>query len=90
MRRQQNLFNERYDLANRAMPGVMMSGGRKAVQDGVPVKLLAGTTWDSLAQMTPDDIKAKGLLPADFMPLPHVKQATGGQVFQVAMMAQMA
>jgi cytochrome c peroxidase len=31
--------------------------------------------------MTPDEIKAKGLLPAGFMPLPHVKQSTGGQVF---------
>src|ERR1044072_583612 len=81
MRRQQNLLNERYDLANRAMPGVMMSGGRKAVQGGVRVKLRAGTTWDSLAQMTPDEIKTKGLLPAGFMPLPHVKQSTGGQVF---------
>jgi hypothetical protein len=60
MRRQQNLLNERYDLANRAIPGVMMSGGRKGVQDGVRVKLRAGTTWDSLAQMTPDEIKAKG------------------------------
>src|SRR5215218_9651179 len=60
MQRQQNLLNERYDLANRAMPGVMMSGGRKAVQAGVRVKLRAGMTWDSLAQMTPQDIKAKG------------------------------
>ena len=81
MRRQQNLLNERYDLANRPIPGVMMSGGRKAVQAGVRVKLRAGSTWDSLSQMTPEEIKAKGLLPAGFMPLPHVKQATGGQVF---------
>jgi cytochrome c peroxidase len=81
MRRQQNLLSERYDLANRPAPGVMMSGGRKAVQAGVRVKLRAGSTWDSLSQMTPDEIKAKGLLPAGFMPLPHVKQATGGQVF---------
>ncbi len=81
MRRQQSLLNERYDLANRPMSGVMMSGGRKAVQDGVRVKLRGGATWDSLAQMTPDEIKAKGLMPAGFLPLPHVKQATGGQVF---------
>ncbi|HKQ12807.1 MAG TPA: hypothetical protein VJT80_05200 [Steroidobacteraceae bacterium] len=80
-RRQQSLLNERYELANRAIPGVMMSGGRKAVQGGVRVKPRAGSTWDSLAQMTPDEIKAQGLLPGGFMPLPHVKQATGGQVF---------
>jgi cytochrome c peroxidase len=81
MQRQQKLLNERYDLANRPMRAVMMSGGRRAVQDGVRVKLKAGSTWDSLAQMTPDEIKEKGLLPAGFMPLPHVKQAAGGQVF---------
>jgi cytochrome c peroxidase len=31
--------------------------------------------------MTPDEIRDRGLLPSGFMPLPHVKQATGGQVF---------
>jgi cytochrome c peroxidase len=31
--------------------------------------------------MSPEDIRANGLLPAGFLPLPHVKQATGGQVF---------
>src|SRR5690349_16735871 len=56
-RRQQNLFNERYDMADRPMQGVKMSGGRKGVQDGVRVKLRPGTSWDSLANMTPDDIK---------------------------------
>jgi cytochrome c peroxidase len=81
MRRQQALLNERYDLADRPIAGVMMSGGRKAVQGGVRVKLRAGSTWDSLAQMPAEQIKEKGLLPAGFMPLPHVKQATGGQVF---------
>jgi cytochrome c peroxidase len=80
-RRQQNLLNERYDLSNKPIPGVMMSGGRKAVQGGVRVKLRPGTSWESLANMAPDDIKAKGLLPAGFMPLPHVKHLTGGQVF---------
>jgi D-serine deaminase-like pyridoxal phosphate-dependent protein len=41
----------------------------------------SGATWESLASMTPEEIRAKGLLPAGFLPLPHVKQATGGQVF---------
>ncbi len=31
--------------------------------------------------MAPEDIRQKNLLPAGFLPLPHVKQATGGQVF---------
>ena len=81
MQRQTGLLNDRYDLSNRPVPGVMMSGGRKPVQGGVRVKLSGGASWDSLAGMTPEDIKAKGLLPEGFKPLPHVKQATGGQVF---------
>jgi cytochrome c peroxidase len=81
MQRQANLLNNRYDLADRPMPGVKMSGGRKAVQDGVRVKLPPGTSWEQLATMTPDEIRQRGLLPEGFLPLPHVKQATGGQVF---------
>ncbi|HEY1258833.1 MAG TPA: hypothetical protein VGF34_06240 [Stellaceae bacterium] len=81
MRRQEAVLNERYDLSDRPIPGVMMSGGRKPVQGGVRVKLPPGVTWDSLAQMSPDEIRARGLLPKGFLPLPHVKQATGGQVF---------
>ena len=81
MRRQAALLSERYDLSNNPIPGVMMSGGRKPVQAGVRVKLPAGVTWDSLSQTSPAEIRARGLFPAAFLPLPHVKQATGGQVF---------
>jgi cytochrome c peroxidase len=81
MQRQQELLERRYDLADRPIAGVMMSGGRKAVQGGVRVKLPRGVTWDSLAQMQPAEIRSRGVLPEGFLPLPHVKQATGGQVF---------
>jgi cytochrome c peroxidase len=81
MDRQSELLNQRYELGNRPVPGVLMSGGRKAVQAGVRVRLPAGTTWDSLAELSADEIKRRGVLPAGFLPLPHVKQATGGQVF---------
>ncbi len=81
MQRQADLLNQRYDLSNRPIPGVMMSGGLKPVQGGVRVKLPEGVSWDSLAQMSPDEIRQKNLLPPGFLPLPHVKQATGGQVF---------
>lgn len=81
MARQEALLGERYDLSDHPIPGVMMSGGRKPVQGGVRVKLPAGQTWDSLSQMTAEEVRARGLLPTGFLPLPHVKQATGGQVF---------
>jgi len=81
MQRQRSLLNDRYDLSDRVIPGVKMSGGRKGVQAGVRVKLPNGVTWDSLAASTPEQVRERALLPAGFMPLPHVKQATGGQVF---------
>src|SRR3954464_8843564 len=79
--RQQSLLEQRYDLSNRPVPGIKMSGGRKPVQAGVRVKLANGMTWDKLAGMTPEDIRAQNAFPAGFLRLPHVKQSAGGQVF---------
>jgi cytochrome c peroxidase len=78
--RQAALLEERYDLADRPAAGVTMSRG-KAVQDGVRVKLKNGQSWDVLAAMTPEDIKARDLWPAGFYPLPHPNHAEGGMVF---------
>jgi cytochrome c peroxidase len=80
MQEHQALLEQRYDLSNNPIPGVMMSGGRKPVQGSLRVKLPAGVTWDMLAAMSPDEIRQRRLLPLGFLPLPHVKQATGGQV----------
>ena len=81
MARQRELLDSRYDLADRPLPGAMMSGGTKPVQEGVRVRLPEGQDWDSLAAMSPAEIRDGDLLPQGFLPLPHVKQATGGQVF---------
>src|SRR5918998_2389183 len=81
MQRQQTLLEQRFDLGDRPIPGQMMSGARKPVQGGVRVKLPQGVTWGDLAAMTPTQIRERGLFPSGFLPLPHVKQATGGQVF---------
>lgn len=79
--RQKSLLESRYDLSNRARAEVKMSGGRKAVQEGVRVRLADGVTWDALARMTPEEIREKNALPRGFLPLPHVKHEVGGQVF---------
>ena len=79
-RRQQDLLATRYDLANRPVDGVTMSRG-KPVQGGVRVKLTANTTWDSLANMAPAQIKAQNLWPAGFLPLPHPHHEAGGMIF---------
>ncbi len=80
MARQMALLNSRYDLSDHTAAGVRMSRG-KAIQEGVRVRLPAGTTWDALAAMTPEEIKARGLYPAGFLPLPHPNNPTGGMVF---------
>jgi cytochrome c peroxidase len=80
MKEQMELLNKRYDLSDNPAEGVVMSGG-KAVQAGVRVKLPEGVTWEELGKMKPEQIKEKGLWPAGFYPLPHMKQEIGGQVF---------
>jgi cytochrome c peroxidase len=79
-KRQADLLAERYDLANRPAAGATMSRG-KPLQEGVRVKLPAGTTWDQLAGMSPTDIRDRNLLPAGFFPLSHPNHPEGGMVF---------
>src|SRR5467141_2651514 len=74
------LLNERYDLSNRPAAGVSMDR-TKPVQDGVRVKLPAGKSWETLAAMTPEQIREQNLFPKGFYPLPHPKHTEGGFVF---------
>ena len=80
MAAQQALLEDRYDLADRPAAGVAMTRG-KAVQAGVRVRLKEGLTWEQLGQMTPDQIKAQGLWPEGFHPLPHPNHPEGGMLF---------
>ncbi len=81
MKRQMDLLNERYDLSDRPAEGVMMSGGKRSVQEGVRAKLPEGMTWEKLAAMTPEEIREKDLWPKGFFPLPHPNHPEGGMVF---------
>lgn len=90
MQRQAAMLAQRYDLANRPLPGVVMSGGFKPVQAGPRVKLPAGTSWDALARLAPEEVRERNLLPEGFKPLPHVKQAAGGQVFPTLQIHEIA
>lgn len=78
--RHQTLLEQRYDLSNKPAQGVTMFRG-KPIQSGVRVKLKSGTTWDSLAKMTPEEIKEKDIFPDGFYPLPFPNHAEGGMLF---------
>ena len=80
MKRQQNLLESRYDLSDKPSQ-VKMSGGRKAVQEGVRIKLKEGISWSELGKLTPEEIRDRELFPMGFRPLPHAKHSTGGMVF---------
>jgi cytochrome c peroxidase len=73
------VLNERYDLSDRPAQGVTMDR-TKPIQEGVRVKLPAGVTWESLAAMSPDQIRDQNLYPKGFYPLPHPKHQEGGFV----------
>jgi cytochrome c peroxidase len=71
------LLASRYDLKE-AAGAALMSGG-KAVPAGPTARLAAGTTWEQLDKMTPEQIKEQGLFP--YPPLPFPDHAEGGMLF---------
>ncbi|MFZ5866240.1 MAG: cytochrome B6 [Thermodesulfobacteriota bacterium] len=80
MKRQMDLLNARYDLADRPAKGVTMSRG-KPIQEGVRVKLPAGVTWEKLATTSPEEVREKEMFPQGFMGLPHPNHPEGGMLF---------
>jgi cytochrome c peroxidase len=80
MQRQMALLNERYDLTPRVDEKCRMTRG-KPIPVGPTAKLPQGLTWDKLAELSPDELRDKGLFPKGFLPLPHVKHEVGGMVF---------
>jgi len=69
-RRHGQVLESRYDLSNRPAKGAAMFRG-KPLQDGVRAKLREGVTWQSLAAMSPDQIRERDAFPGAFKPLPH-------------------
>jgi len=80
MARQEKLLQDRYDLTPRPDNQVHMSRG-KPIQVGPAARLPNGMTWEKLAEMSPDEVREKGLFPKGFLPLPHPKQEVGGMIF---------
>jgi cytochrome c peroxidase len=83
MARQRKLLEERYNLAVPVDNHVKMSRG-KPIPVGPATKLPAGTTWEKLAELAPDEVRERGLFPKGFLPLPHPHHEVGGMVFPQA------
>lgn len=80
-KKHQELLEDRYDLSDRPADGVTMSRG-KPIQEGIRVKLPEGVeSWEELAEMSPQEIREKGLWPKGFLPLSHPNHPEGGMVF---------
>jgi cytochrome c peroxidase len=75
---QRRLLESRYQLTPRLDAAARMSRG-KPLAVGPTAKLAAGTSWEGLAALSPEEIRQRGIFP--YPSLPHPKQATGGQVF---------
>jgi cytochrome c peroxidase len=80
MARQLELLELRYDLSDRTVPGLTMSGG-KPIQVGVRARLADGLTWAELGELSAEEIYEQDLFPPGFMPLPHPRQRDGGMLF---------
>jgi cytochrome c peroxidase len=80
MARQKRLLEERYDLSAHVDKNVTMTRG-KPIPVGPTAKLSGNMTWDKLAEMSPDEVRDKGLFPKGYLPLPHPHHDVGGMVF---------
>jgi len=88
MSRQMALLNERYDLSKRVANEVKMSRG-KPIPVGPTARLAGGLTWESLAAMSPEEIREKGFFPKGYLPLPHPNHPEGGMVFPKMMIDEL-
>ncbi len=80
-KRHLTLLQKRYDLEDRRAKSVTMTRG-KPIQIGIRVRLPKTIkSWEELAALGPDDIRARDLFPAGFLPLPHPNHPEGGMLF---------
>ncbi|MGC1274094.1 MAG: cytochrome B6 [Planctomycetaceae bacterium] len=75
---QKKLLETRYVLEPKLDEEVTMSRG-KPLPVGPTARLAEGATWQSLGEMSPEEIKQAGVFP--YPSLPHPLHVNGGQVF---------
>lgn len=79
-------MQSRFNFTGAAVPGQMMSGGRKPVMAGPVVRLPKGVkSFEELSELSPEQIKERDLFP--FKPLAHPLHSTAHMVFPEAWIA---
>jgi cytochrome c peroxidase len=78
MAAQRQLLESRYVLQPKLDPEVKMSRG-KPLAVGPTARLAGGVSWESLAAMSPEEMRRLNAFP--YPSLPHPKHTPGGQVF---------
>jgi cytochrome c peroxidase len=78
MEMQRQLLERRYILQPKLDPEVKMSRG-KPLAIGPTARLANGLSWESLAEMSPEEMRRLNVFP--YLSLPHPKHTPGGQVF---------
>jgi cytochrome c peroxidase len=78
MAAQRALLERRYNLNPELDPQAKMSRG-KPIPVGPTARLAEGVTWQQLAELSPANIKTRGIFP--YPSLPHPLQSNGGMVF---------
>src|SRR5262249_11434864 len=78
MAAQRQLLESRYILQPKLDPEVKMSRG-KPLAVGPTLRLANGVSWESLAAMSPEEMRRLNAFP--YPSLPHPKHTPGGQVF---------
>jgi len=77
---QRKLLESRYNLDPKLDPKATMSRGKPLVV-GPTARLPQGMDWDTLAAMSPEEVRVKDAFPYKALPHPMQGGALGGQVF---------
>jgi cytochrome c peroxidase len=80
MAAQRKLLEGRYNLEAKLDPAAKMSRG-KPLAVGPTARLPQGTDWETLAAMSPEEIRRKDIFPYKALPHPAQGGGLGGQVF---------
>jgi cytochrome c peroxidase len=86
MRDVRNYMEKRFDFSGRAIPGQVMSGGRKPIMAGPVARLPRGIeSFEEFSNLTPEEVRERDLFP--YKPLAHPLQTNAHMLFPESWLA---